>query len=72
MIGDIVRTPYEPSGLVRIVAVEWVEFFGCEMVQVEHVEDHPHGYKKGTTGWYRAADLRPVQAATDDAAGGVR
>ena len=69
MIGDIMRTPYESSGLVRIVAVEWVEFFGCDMAQVEYVEDHPHGYKKRMTGWYRAADLRPVQDTAGDAAG---
>lgn len=59
-VGDIARTPWEPSGLVIIKDIEppgsvydWCAF-------VEFIEDHPKGYRKGSPGRYQLKELRPV------------
>ena len=65
--GMIMLTPYDPPGRVRVLFVtepdpEW-PWCGLSWARVVHVEDHPHGYKTGTTGWYEASALRPVDEA---------
>jgi hypothetical protein len=53
------RTPFEPSGLVKVLAVEG-PFDGKQTVFIEYVEDHPHGYRNGEIGRYYAHELRAV------------
>lgn len=48
--GEVIRTPFEPSGLVRILRVY------ADYVEVEHLDDHPRGYRRGTWGCYFKRD----------------
>lgn len=56
MIGKVFRTPFEPSGLVRVTEFGGI-LYGRLVVHVEYVEDHPHGYPKGSEGSYLAEEL---------------
>lgn len=57
--GDICRTNLsQPGGLVKIICIEPSEFNPGRLAAfIEHVEDHPYGYKKGEKGWYMADEL---------------
>jgi hypothetical protein len=56
--GDIASTPFEPSGLVKILEIEPAgEIYGVT-ARVEFIEDHPHGYPKGSEGRYQLKELR--------------
>jgi hypothetical protein len=59
--GDICRTPFEPSGLVMVIEV-WDRAEPRPAARIVHLEDHPHGYKRGETGWYHADELIIVDA----------
>jgi len=62
-VGGTYRTPFEPSGTVKVLALEptpeW-PYNGRTMAYVEFVEDHPHGYPAGSTGRYLADELLPL------------
>jgi hypothetical protein len=60
-VGDVVRTPFEPSGLVKILAIHIGGFFDKNLAFVEYLEDHPYGYKKGENGNYFLNELRPLE-----------
>lgn len=60
-VGDVVRTPFDPSGMVKILDIHIGGFFDKNLAFVEYLEDHPCGYKKGETGNYFLNELRPVQ-----------
>jgi hypothetical protein len=56
--GDICLTNLsKPGGLVKVLRIEHNEFGKGWMCCIEHVEDHPYGYKKGDIGWYSLDDL---------------
>ena len=60
ILGHVYRTPYDPSGLVRIIAIEPPQAGYDECVFVQFVGDHPSGYKDGTNGRYFSKELRPA------------
>lgn len=68
--GDIARTPYEPSGLVKILEIESACWPYGVTACVEFLEDHPHGYAKGSIGRYQLKELRPTTAALGKTQGG--
>lgn len=54
VIGKIYHTPYEPSGLFKVLDLEEGNdptAFGV------FIGDHPHGYKSGTYGRYYTKEL---------------
>jgi hypothetical protein len=57
LVGKIARTPFEPSGLVRVLDIEPGLYDGKKTALIEYVEDHPKGYKKGSIGRYFAHEL---------------
>ena len=62
-VGKIYRTPFEPSGLVRVLEIE--SFYpgtSRRTAFIEHVGNHPHGYKDGSVGRYFADELIPTGA----------
>lgn len=61
MTGNTYRTPWEPSGLVKVLEAEPGLYFGRTSVFIEFVEDHPMGYKKGEVGRYLADEMREVR-----------
>lgn len=60
MVSKTFRTPFEPSGLVKVLLVEKGDYFGKKTVWVRFLEDHPHGYAKDSYGRYMASELRPL------------
>lgn len=58
-IGDIARTKWEPSGLVRILEIEPANSIYDECALIEFVENHPMGYAAGSLGRYQLKELRP-------------
>lgn len=60
MVGNIYRTPYSASSLVRVVDISYKAFHGRDVVEVRYLEDHPHGYKKDSFGCYFADELKPL------------
>lgn len=58
-IGRIYRTNLsKPGGLVKVLDIAPYSPNSTELAAwIEHVEDHPYGYKKGDRGWYMVADL---------------
>ena len=56
-IGQVYRTPFEPSGLVKVIAIEPPQSGFDECAFVEFVGDHPHGYKDGSNGRYFTKEL---------------
>ncbi len=61
-VGRTARTPFEPSGLVRIIEVEPIDpLTGRQTCRVEFLDDHPHGYAKGTVGRYFVEQLHIVE-----------
>ena len=65
-VGDVARTPFEPSGLVKILGIHIGGFFDKNLAFVEYLEDHPYGYKKGETGNYFLNELKPAVLALED------
>lgn len=58
VVGKVYRTPFEPSGLFRVMQVEpQGAGFGATAFGV-FVGDHPNGYKYGTFGRYYVKELR--------------
>lgn len=62
-IGDIVRTPYPPTGIVEIVRLTPpsdppMDVFGTT-ADVRYLHDH-YGYVPGTIGTYQLSDLQPL------------
>lgn len=53
-------TPFDPGGRVRVLEIEEGFYEGRRTAWVEYLEDHPHGYRKGTCGRYFADELRPL------------
>ena len=44
--------------LVKVLRIEPSELNPGKLVAyIEHIEDHPYGYKKGDKGWYNVEDL---------------
>jgi hypothetical protein len=68
-VGDICRTNLsKPGGLVKILSIEpYSETLPELHCTIEHIEDHPYGYSKGTRGGYMAEDL--IFIRRDDNAG---
>ena len=62
--GDIMRTPFEPWGRVKILAINTGLLYGRQTCRVEFIEDHPHGYPQGHIGHYLMDDLKPLEAET--------
>ncbi len=61
-VGQVVRTPFEPSGLVQVVALSGPHpVNGRLTVEVRYLEEHPHGYRAGTLGCYFRDELRPAR-----------
>lgn len=62
-IGSRARTPFEPSGVVEVLAIEAPQSpYTKPLARVRFLEDHPHGYAKGTEGLYYAEELREEAA----------
>lgn len=61
--GDICRTPFEPSGLAMVLDI-WDRAYPEEdaIAIIVYLEDHPHGYLRGSQGQYLAKELRQVEA----------
>jgi hypothetical protein len=57
MIGRTYRTPGQPSGLVRVVAIDRALCEGSVTVQVVFAEEY-NGYSAGSTGSYFAEELQ--------------
>ena len=57
-VGKVYRTPYEPSGLVQVIAIEPPQSGYPECAFVKFVGDHPAGYKDGSHGRYFSSELR--------------
>ena len=62
-VGSIVRTPYEPRGIVEIVRIDPPtdppsDPYGVT-ADVLYLHDH-YGYPAGTIGTYALADLKPL------------
>lgn len=55
-IGGTYLTPFDPAGRVKVREIFTVQ--GTQMARVEFLEDHPHGYPKGSIGNYFAGELR--------------
>jgi len=60
MVGRHYRTPFEPSGIVKVLEVEFSEWSGEIYARVEHVGEHPMGYPDGSMGRYYAKELREI------------
>lgn len=57
VVGRIYRTPWEPSGLFRVLEIE-PAWDGCaECAHGEFVGDHPKGYRDGEVGAYFTKEL---------------
>lgn len=56
-VGKCYRTPWEPSGVVRVLNVEPSHTIYKEVALIEFVGDHPKGYKSGTHGRYPSSEL---------------
>lgn len=56
-VGKTYRTPFEPSGLVKVIAIEPAQAGYDECAFVEFVGDHPAGYKNGSKGRYFTKEL---------------
>jgi hypothetical protein len=60
-VGQRYRTPFEPAGVVEVLALEPVSAGTTRrMAVVRFIGDHPHGYPDGTEGRYFADNLRPL------------
>lgn len=61
-IGKIYRTNLsQPGGLVKVLEIHPSDYHPDQKAcYIEHVEDHPYGYPKGTKGWYEDRDLVSV------------
>lgn len=65
-VGDIVRTPYDPTGIVQIVSIDLPtgnDPYGTT-ANVLYLHDH-YGYPAGTKGMYQYEDLRPLGEVKD-------
>ena len=62
VINNIYRTNLsQPGGLVKVLEIHPSDYHpDGKACYIEHVEDHPYGYSKGTRGWYEDRDLVPV------------
>jgi hypothetical protein len=60
-VGDIARTPWEPSGLVKILELEPAGTIYDECAFVVFIEDHPNGYRNGEPGRYQLKELRAAE-----------
>jgi RNA polymerase subunit RPABC4/transcription elongation factor Spt4 len=60
LVGKAVRTPFEPSGLVKVLEIEG-PYDGKRTAFIVYAEDHPKGYRQGDIGRYFAHELRPIQ-----------
>ena len=58
-IGKVYRTNLsKPGGLVRVLDIQPYSSYYRELTAyIEHIEDHPYGYKKGERGGYMVRDL---------------
>lgn len=54
-VGQIYRTPFVPSGRVKVTDISVTTNWG-EIAYVEFIEEHPHG-EKGSSGVYLASEL---------------
>lgn len=57
--GDLCKTNLsQPGGLVAVLDIKpYSTHVSKLMAYIEHVQDHPYGYKKGERGWYGLDDL---------------
>lgn len=59
-VGDIVRTPYEPTGIVQILEISEPKHYIREsLVTVRYLHDH-YGYAAGTEGLYPLHMMKPL------------
>lgn len=58
VVGQEYRTPWEPSGIVRVTEIG--DHYGQKMARVVHVDDHPSGYPAGSVGAYFCNELKPI------------
>lgn len=64
-VGDICRTNLsKPGGLVKILEITTHSEVrpGKRFCWIEHIEDHPYGYAKGTRGGYYEDELIFIEA----------
>lgn len=62
-VGRVYWTPFEPRGLVKVIAIEPPQSGYPECAFIEFVGDHPHGYESGSHGRYFSREL--VDAARE-------
>ena len=60
VVGREYRTPWEPSGVVRVIELEDACWPYKPTAVVVFVGDHPNGYRSGTLGRYQQHELRPL------------
>ena len=56
-IGKCYRTPWEPSGVVRVLSIVSESDNIKETCMIEFVGDHPQGYRDGSIGRYPTDEL---------------
>lgn len=65
--GDICRTNLSQlGGLVKILKMVDSTQSNRQLAWIEHIEDHPYGYEKGTRGYYFLDELILVEEYSDD------
>ena len=57
IIGNVYRTPFEPSGLFRVLTIEQAAWPYGETAFGVFVGDHPCGYPDGSHGRYQVKEL---------------
>src|SRR5689334_18392037 len=55
----------KPGGLVKVLETVLDTYSNSWSAHIEHIEDHPYGYKKGSRGWYAVDDLIYVRSANE-------
>lgn len=64
-VGKCYRTPWEPSGIVKVLEIEEARQPFAETVRIQFVGDHPNGYKHGSFGRYHLSEMRPLRDGDD-------
>lgn len=64
-VGKVYRTPWEPSGLFRVVELEDGGIGGYPTAFGLFVGDHPNGYKDGSPGRYLQRELVGREVSVD-------
>ncbi len=59
--NDLARTPFEPSGIVEVLAIEPAASVSRPTAFIRFAENHPAGYSKGSFGRYFLDELIPIR-----------